>query len=163
MYTLYTNYSDIWSSPPYNFDTVELAISYLAPAAGFIMAACIIVPYLDKVYTHLSEKWNDGEGKPEYRLPFANVGAVFLPISLFWFGWTVEFGKPWPIPLSSMLLFGASQVVCNLRGYLNSGRKTNVFCRPYSTRHKIIISILSKASPPAHLQLVLSCEAWSEV
>lgn len=111
MYTLYTNYSKIWSAPPYNFDTTGVALSYLAPAAGFIAAASVIVPFLDRVYNGLSEKYSDGEGKPEYRLPFANIGAVFLPISLFWFGWTVELGKPWPIPLSSMLLFGASQVV----------------------------------------------------
>lgn len=111
MYTLYTNYSTIWSSPPYNFDVVQVSVSYLALAVGFILAACIIVPFLDRVYNSMCKKWNNGEGKPEYRLPFANIGAVFLPVSLFWFGWTVEFGKPWPIPLSAMLFFGASQVV----------------------------------------------------
>ena len=110
MYSTYTNYSTIWSNPPYNFDTTQVALSYLAPAAGFLLAACIIVPFIDRIYNHLAKTQNNGKGKPEYRLPLANMGAVFLPASLFWFGWTVEAGRPWPVCLSAMLLFGASQV-----------------------------------------------------
>lgn len=110
MYSLYTNYSSIWSSPPYNFDQVGVALAYLGPAVGFILTAFIIVPFIDRIYNRLAKQYNDGEGKPEYRLPLAAIGAVFLPASLFWFGWTVELESPWPVPLSSMLLFGASQV-----------------------------------------------------
>ena len=110
MYTLYTNYSAIWEAPPYNFNRLHVALTYLAPAVGFICAAVAIVPFIDKLYKQLAERHNDGEGKPEYRLPLANIGAVFLPISLFWFGWAIEKGVTWPAALSSMLLFGASQV-----------------------------------------------------
>lgn len=109
MYSLYTNYTKIWKRPGYDFDTTDVALSYLAPAAGFIITAIFIVPYIDKVYSQLSKR-NKNDGKPEYRLPLANVGALFLPCSLFWFGWTVEHDRPWPVPLSAMLLFGASQV-----------------------------------------------------
>ncbi len=35
---------------------------------------------------------------------------MLLPISLFWFGWTVEYGQPWPAPFAASILFGASQV-----------------------------------------------------
>ncbi|KAK5940747.1 hypothetical protein PMZ80_007164 [Knufia obscura] len=110
MYSLYTDYSKIWSSPPYNFSKSQVGLSYLAPATGFVLTACIIVPFIDRVYNRLAQTHNNGKGKPEYRLPLANIGAVFLPVSLFWFSWTVEYGKPWPVALSAMLLFGASQV-----------------------------------------------------
>jgi len=110
MYSLYSQFSTIWSSPPHNFNTTQLALSYLGVATGFILAACIIVPFIDRVYKRLAKIHNNGEGKPEYRLPLANIGAVFLPASLFWFGWTVQAGSPWPVVLSAMLLFGASQV-----------------------------------------------------
>lgn len=109
MYSLYTNYSSIWSNPPYSFDRIQVSITYLAPAVGFTLTACIIVPFIDRIYKRLAQR-NDGEGKPEYRLPLANIGAICLPVSLFWFGWTVEYGYNWPIPLSAMLFFGASQV-----------------------------------------------------
>lgn len=110
MYSLYANYTKVWSSPPYNFDTKQVALSYIAPASGFILTAFLVVPFIDRIYKRLAKKLNNGEGKPEYRLPLANIGAVFLPCSLFWFGWTVEYEYNWPIPLLSMLLFGGSQV-----------------------------------------------------
>lgn len=109
MYSLYTNYSSIWSNPPYDFNKIQVSISYLAPAVGFCLTAAIVVPFIDRIYNRLSQQ-NDGEGKPEYRLPLANIGALCLPISLLWFGWTVEYEYNWPVPLSAMLFFGASQV-----------------------------------------------------
>lgn len=109
MYSLYTNYQAVWSSPPYNFTTVQVGLAYLAPAAGFCSVAAFVVPYIDKIYGKLAEK-NDNDGKPEYRLPLANIGAVCLPASLFWFGWSVQDELPWPVPMASTLLFGASQV-----------------------------------------------------
>ena len=65
--------------------------------------------YIDSIYNYFSRKNND-DGQPEYRLPLANIGAGLLPISLFWFGWTTDYGKPWPIPLLATVFFGASQV-----------------------------------------------------
>lgn len=109
MYSLYTNYSKIWKHPAYDFTTTQVAFSYLAPAVGFTVAALFIVPYIDRIYNSLKKHYSN-DGKPEYRLPLANVGAIFLPCSLFWFAWTVEHERPWPVPLSAMLLFGASQV-----------------------------------------------------
>lgn len=110
MYSLYTNYSSIFSSPPYNFSDEQVAVAYLAPAVGFILTAFIVVPFIDKIYNKLAQEKNNGEGKPEYRLPLANIGAFFLPISLFWFGWSIQTEQHWAIVLASTLFFGASQV-----------------------------------------------------
>lgn len=107
MYSLYTNYSEIWSM--YGFSTAQTGLAYLGPATGFIVVAVFVVPYIDKIYGSLKEEYG-GEGKPEYRLPLGNIGAVLLPISLFWLGWSVEKHLHWAIPLASTLLFGASQV-----------------------------------------------------
>lgn len=107
MYSLYTNYSQIWSM--YGFSTAQIGLAYLGPATGFLAVAVLVVPYIDKIYEGLKEK-HGGGGKPEYRLPLGNIGAVLLPVSLFWFGWSVEKHLHWAIPLASTLLFGASQV-----------------------------------------------------
>ncbi|KAK6080895.1 hypothetical protein SCUP234_04993 [Seiridium cupressi] len=110
MYSLYSNYTTIWSEEPYNFDTIQVGLAYLGPAAGFIATSFIVVPLMDPIYKKMQDNLNGGEGKPEYRLPLANIGAVCLPISLFWFGWTIEGGLHWPIPLAATLFFGASQI-----------------------------------------------------
>ncbi|KAK4613618.1 Efflux pump vrtL [Fulvia fulva] len=109
MYSLYASYTSIWSAPPYNFSKTQVGLAYLGPALGFIITSFFIVFFIDRLYNWLAER-NDDDGQPEYRLPMANVGAVLLPISLFWFGWTVEMALYWPIPLAATLLFGASQV-----------------------------------------------------
>ena len=110
MYSLYTNFEDIWSNPLYNFTQLQVGLTYLGPAIGLILTAALLITWIDKIYNHLAEKSKDGQGVPEYRLPLANIGAVLLPISLFWFGWTIEYGRAWPIPLSGKVLFGAAQV-----------------------------------------------------
>lgn len=108
MYSLYGSFESMWSM--YDFNSTQVALTYLGPAAGFLISAAIIVPLIDKVYKKLTYERGDGKGVPEYRLPLANIGAVFLPISLFWLGWTIEHKRPWPVPLASTLLFGASHV-----------------------------------------------------
>lgn len=109
MYSLYASFGTIWADPPYRFDKRQVGLTYLAPALGFIITAFgIIIPFIDKVYDQLARRYNN-DGTPEYRLPLANIGAVLLPISLFWFGWSVEEGLHWAVPLTSMIFFGASQ------------------------------------------------------
>ena len=108
MFSLYAQYDTIWSEAPYNFNSTEVGLAYLGPVIGFIIAAIFAVAFIDKIYNYYSEK-NQDKGIPEYRLPFANVGAVLLPVALFWFGWTVDAKLFWPIPLAATILFGASQ------------------------------------------------------
>jgi MFS family permease len=110
MYTLYATFQDVWSQHPYYFSSTQISLTSLAPAIGFLLAAALIVPFIDKLYIYLAARSKDGKGVPEYRLPLANIGAVLLPVSLFWFGWTLEYRLPWPVPLSATLLFGAAQV-----------------------------------------------------
>ena len=110
LYSLYTAYPSIWKSEPYKFNRIHVALAYLGPTVGFLLTVVFIVPNIDKVYNRLAARSSDGQGKPEYRLPLANIGAVLLPISLFWFGWAIEYKLKWPTPLAATLFFGACQL-----------------------------------------------------
>ena len=107
-YSLYTNFQSIYGSL-YGFNTTQVGLMYLGPGLGFFIAVWFIVPRIDTVYNHLSEK-NDGNPKPEFRLPLANIGAVLIPLSLFWFAWTVEYRVHWTVPLLSTVFFGLGQI-----------------------------------------------------
>ena len=109
MYTLYSNFQDIWSGR-YGFNTVQVGLTYLGPALGFLLAVVLLIPYIDKIYNRLADSTEDGEGRPEFRLPLANVGAVLLPFSLFWFAWCVEYRVHWFPTLLATFFFGAAQV-----------------------------------------------------
>ena len=109
LYSLYAQYESIWTSSPYNFSKTQVGLAYLGPAVGFVIIAVITVLYIDKIYNYFAEL-NQDDGQPEYRLPLANIGAVFLPASLFMFGWTIEKQYTWPVPVLASVFFGASQV-----------------------------------------------------
>jgi len=73
-------------------------------------AVWFIVPRIDTVYNTLTSR-NDGKAKPEYRLPLANIGVVFIPISLFWFAWTVEYHVHWFASIAATFFYGIGQVM----------------------------------------------------
>ena len=108
-YSLYTNFEDIWGSEGYGYSTADVGLMYLGFGAGFMIAVLFIVPRIDTVYNALTKR-NNGEAKPEFRLPLANIGAVFIPLSLFWFAWTVQYHVHWFPTILATTFFGLGQV-----------------------------------------------------
>jgi len=109
-YSIFTNLQSIFSNAPYFFDSEEVGLLYLAPGIGFLLSVWFIVPKIDTVYNRLTEK-NNGKAMPEYRLPLANVGSVLVPVSLFWFAWTVEYRLHWAVCMAATFFYGLGQVV----------------------------------------------------
>ena len=107
-YSLYTNFQAIYGDL-YGFNITQVGLTYLSPGLGFLVAVWFIVPKIDTVYNFLTRKNND-DPKPEYRLPLANIGAVLIPVSLFWLAWTVEYEIHWTVPLFSTFFFGLGMV-----------------------------------------------------
>lgn len=107
-YSIYTNMQQIYSGQ-YGFNTEQVGMLYLGPGLGFLFAVWFLVPRIDTVYNRLTEK-NGGKSKPEFRLPLANIGAVFIPISLFWFAWTVELHVHWAASIVATFFYGIGQV-----------------------------------------------------
>lgn len=109
MYTLYTNMQEIFASKPYLLSTSQVGLLYLVPGAGFLVAVLFLVPRIDVIFNAMSKR-NNGKEAPEFRLPLANVGSVILPITLFWFGWSVEYGAHWAVCITATFFFGFGQV-----------------------------------------------------
>ena len=108
MYTLYTNMQAIYQGAPYNFTITQVGSLYVVPGVGFLLAVWFLVPRIDTTYNALTRR--HGFSRPEYRLPLANIGAVLLPISMFWFAWTIQKDVHWAASVSSTLLWGFGQV-----------------------------------------------------
>lgn len=108
VYTLYTNFQEIYSGI-YGFNTTQVGLLYLSPGIGFLLAVWFIVPSIDTVFNFLTHR-NNANSKPEFRLPIANIGSVFIPMSLFWFAWTIESKQHWFVTIFSTFFFGIGQV-----------------------------------------------------
>lgn len=77
------------------------------------------------IYKQLTKSHQD-EARPEFRLPLANIGAIFIPVSLFWFAWTVEKHAHWFATISSTFFYGIGQVMilnCTQNYFIDSFEK----------------------------------------
>ncbi|KAF2026014.1 MFS general substrate transporter [Setomelanomma holmii] len=108
-YSIYTNMQPIYQDL-YGFDTEKVGLLYLGPGLGFLFAVWFLVPRIDTVYKKLTAR-NKEKARPEFRLPLANIGAVFIPVSLFWFAWTVEKHAHWFASISGTFFYGIGQVM----------------------------------------------------
>jgi multidrug resistance protein len=123
-YSLYTNFQDIYAGA-YGFTTEQVGVLFLAPGCGFLFAVWFIVPRIDDVYKKLTATHNN-EPAPEFRLPLANIGALLLPVSLFWFAWTVEYHVHWSASIAATFFYGIGQVSilnCTQNYYIDSFEK----------------------------------------
>ncbi|KIV89362.1 hypothetical protein PV10_08938 [Exophiala mesophila] len=109
-YSIYTNMQSIYSEAPYKFNSEQIGLLYLGPGLGFLTSVRFIVPRIDTVFNVLSER-NEGKSVPEFRLPLANIGSVLIPVSLFWFAWTVEYKVHWTASIAATFFYGVGQVV----------------------------------------------------
>lgn len=55
-------------------------------------------------------KKSRGGMKPEHRLPPMFVGGLLIPISLFWYGWTIEAHVQWIAPIIASAVLGSAVI-----------------------------------------------------
>lgn len=86
---------------------------YLGLGIGFLLATYTGAKFSDQVYKYLADK-NEGKGKPEMRMPALFFGSFFVPIGLFWFGWSAQAKIHWIMPIIGTGIFGFGLMTCYL-------------------------------------------------
>lgn len=107
LYLLFTTFTLVFQKQ-YGFSLGAAGLAFLGSGVGSIIGAAMYASCGDKILKHLSK--NTGP-KPEYRLPAMGVGAVFLPIGLFIYGWTAEKKVHWMLPMVGTGFFGVAIVL----------------------------------------------------
>ena len=102
----------------YGFNLGEEGLSFV----GILVGAFVVIPPFF-LYLHFIQEpqFNEnGEIKPEKRLPPAFVGAFCIPICLFWFGWTARPSVHWVVPIigSGWFTVGAFLLFNSVLNYL---------------------------------------------
>ncbi|CAK7891950.1 major facilitator superfamily multidrug transporter Flu1p [[Candida] anglica] len=99
----------------YRMDQGISGLPFIGVGFGLMLGVVFYI-YLDKVY-YFPKNADGTRGKrdengniiwdaPESRLFIGKVGAVCLPISLFWLGWTSRKSVHWIVPTLSGIFFG---------------------------------------------------------
>jgi DHA1 family multidrug resistance protein-like MFS transporter len=78
----------------------------------FVGAFIVMPPFFAYLYYVQEPKYNaNGELRPEERMPVAIVGALLVPICLFWFGWTSRASVHWIVPIIGSSLFSIAALL----------------------------------------------------
>ncbi|EME84151.1 uncharacterized protein MYCFIDRAFT_135024 [Pseudocercospora fijiensis CIRAD86] len=87
----------------YGFDLGSQGLAYLGLLVGCVL---FTPPYFYWIHKYINPHTNDdGTIKPEKRLPAAIVGSLFLPVCLFWFGWSSRQSIHWIMPIIGSVFF----------------------------------------------------------
>lgn len=103
----------------YGFSLGLTGVAFLGILVGVFVVFPFFVLY-NRKYTE--PRFNDnGELKPELRLPPAFVGAFAIPVCLFWFGWTSRSDIHWIVPIigTSWFSIGAFLLFNSVMNYLS--------------------------------------------
>ncbi|KAF2681977.1 MFS general substrate transporter [Lentithecium fluviatile CBS 122367] len=89
----------------YGFTPAQTGSAFISFSVGSFCSVLLCNFSLDRIYIRLRSP-SDARGKPEYRLPMAIIGAVFLPLAVTAYGWIAQFRLPVPLLLLSVALLG---------------------------------------------------------
>ena len=84
-------------------------LAFIGVAVGMIIGVSYCI-WDNGRYKRTQQK-NGGEAPPEARLPPACVGALALPIGLFWFAWTNSPSIHWSVSIIATAPFGFGMVI----------------------------------------------------
>lgn len=116
----------VFGNPPkgHGFNVGAQGLSFLGMAIGPLIAF-ICYPLQERYYLRRVRE-NDGKGVPEARMWMARLGAIFIPVSLFWFGWTSYRSVHWIVPIIASSFFGAGLyiVILSILNYVVDAYQT---------------------------------------
>ncbi|KAJ9271889.1 hypothetical protein DTO212C5_1970 [Paecilomyces variotii] len=108
LYLLFTTMTEVFEDN-YGFSQGSVGLAYLGIGIGSITGLVMLGIISDRLLKYLTEK-NGGVSKPEYRLPPMIPGALFVPLSLFWYGWTAEKHDHWILPIIGTAFLGVGML-----------------------------------------------------
>lgn len=109
MYLILSTFPTLWTDV-YHESTGIGGLNYISLGIGFFLGSQICAPFQDRIYRALKKR-NGGVGKPEFRVPLMNVGAILVPVGLFWYGWSAQAKIHWVMPNIGAIIFSAGTIV----------------------------------------------------
>ena len=107
LYVLNVSIQATFAKAPYNFSTIEIGLSYIPNSVGYFISSILGGRWTDSIMAREARKAGryDDKGRliyrPEDRMrENAWVAAFLYPTALVCYGWTVDKGVYWVVPVS---------------------------------------------------------------
>jgi len=109
LYICFTTFPRVFESQ-YRFPSSSAGLAYLGIGIGSLVGVVLCGALSDRLVRYLVER-SGGVPKPEYRLPLLGIGALSVPVGLFWYAWTAERKEHWILPIIGTAFLGLGLVV----------------------------------------------------
>jgi multidrug resistance protein len=161
LYVQFTTMTEVFQEQ-YHFSTALVGLSFIGLGVGSFIGVLIYSGTSDK-YTRrkaaeadkLAEEMGvEKKGmKPEYRLPLLPVGAVFIPIGLFIYGWTAQYKVHWIVPIIGTGFGGVGNILVffSIQTYLVDAY--TIYAASALASNTVIRSVAGAVLPLAGLKL----------
>lgn len=113
LYLLFTTIPTVFQIQ-YGFSSGSVGLAYLGIGVGSLLGLMVIGSTSDRLVKQLTAK-NGGTPKPEYRLPLMIIGGLFIPVALFWYGWSADQELHWIMPIIGTALLGIGNLIIFVR------------------------------------------------
>lgn len=113
LYSFFAVFEEIMRDE-YGFGLGPSGLTFLGLGVGCIIGCGAIIIWnitvVKKQIQRSKERGEGGKVNPESRLYIAMVGSIFIPVSLFWFGWTARSSVHWISPVIAEAFFGCGNL-----------------------------------------------------
>lgn len=107
LYVLNISIQTTFEKPPYSFSTMILGLLYIPPSLGYLISSIFCGRWMDQIMAREARKAGryDESGRPIYHpedrmRENAWLGAISYPLALIIYGWTIQKGVHWIVPVS---------------------------------------------------------------
>ncbi|PQE22491.1 MFS multidrug transporter protein [Rutstroemia sp. NJR-2017a BVV2] len=108
LYLLFTTITSLFTNH-YGWPVELAGLAYLGIGLGFAAGLIVVAKTSDSTVVRLT-KANNGVYTPEMRLATPIIFAFFVPISLFWYGWSADKHVHWIVPILGLAPFGFGMI-----------------------------------------------------
>ncbi|KAI8931045.1 hypothetical protein NX059_012056 [Plenodomus lindquistii] len=118
LYILNISIQSSFAAPPYSFSTLIVGLLYIPNSAGYLLASLFGGRWIDSIMAREARRAGryDERGRLVYR-PMdrmrenAWIAAFLWPSALVVYGWTVERGVHWIVPMVANFFFGIGSML----------------------------------------------------
>jgi hypothetical protein len=109
LYVLNISIQATFEKPPYSFPTLIIGLLYLPASIGYVIASMLCGSWMDRIMAREATKAGrfDENHQPIYHpedrmRENAWLGAICYPLALIVYGWTVQKGIHWIVPVGGL-------------------------------------------------------------
>ncbi|KNG83886.1 MFS multidrug transporter [Aspergillus nomiae NRRL 13137] len=118
LYLLFTTITSVFQDQ-YGWSVETSGLAYIGLGLGFFAGQVVFALTSDRTLVRLKRR-NNNIVEPEMRLPLCLPFALFVPISFFWYGWSVQEKTHWIVPIIGLFpfAFGNIGIFGTLQAYI---------------------------------------------